>query len=249
MTPDPAYDRAVAATAHDAEGARRAHVHDYGDPCDCDPHWDERPTPTPPAGEDVERVARERVMHVLDSHGIDSYFDGEGQEVGVENMVTDILAALSARPVEAGEVAARAWDEGHRVGWEHCQDGNYGNDYWDDDTPNPYATQSASAPSPVEAGEVERLRGWKAQALPVMSGLQDLGRALGVRLGESITGEAAAEKARALARATAAEERIEKVRALIEDAPREPHQIEPQYTPVVAVASIRALLDAKGDEG
>lgn len=36
------------------------------------------------------------------------------------------------------EVAAKAWDEGHKAGWEHCQDGNYGTDWWDDDTPNPY---------------------------------------------------------------------------------------------------------------
>src|SRR5690606_29421939 len=34
---------------------------------------------------------------------------------------------------------AEAWAEGHRTGWEHCQDGNYGNDHWDDPTPNPYA--------------------------------------------------------------------------------------------------------------
>lgn len=33
---------------------------------------------------------------------------------------------------------AEGWDAGHRIGWEHCQDGNYGTDYWDDDTPNPY---------------------------------------------------------------------------------------------------------------
>jgi hypothetical protein len=66
---------------------------------------------------------------------------------------------------------------------------------------------------PVEAQEVERLRRWKAEVLPVIAGLQGLGRALGVGLGERITGESAAEKARtlvaerdaALARAEAAE--------------------------------------------
>ncbi|MCR6649733.1 MAG: hypothetical protein NVV70_16940 [Cellulomonas sp.] len=36
------------------------------------------------------------------------------------------------------EVKAAAWDEGHRIGWEHRQDGGYGTDYWDDPTPNPY---------------------------------------------------------------------------------------------------------------
>ena|SRR5699024_127636 len=40
------------------------------------------------------------------------------------------------------EVAAKAWDEGHKAGWEHCQDGNYGTDYWDDDTPNPYRAEA-----------------------------------------------------------------------------------------------------------
>lgn len=46
--------------------------------------------------------------------------------------------------------------------------------------------------------ENERMREWKAEALPVMAGLQDLGRVLGVGLGQSITGEAGAAKARAL---------------------------------------------------
>lgn len=43
------------------------------------------------------------------------------------------------RPVVRPTVTAeQAWDEGHRIGWEHHQDGNYGTDYWDDDAPNPY---------------------------------------------------------------------------------------------------------------
>ena len=53
-----------------------------------------------------------------------------------------VAQALAADPgVRAAverEARAEAWDEGHRVGWEHCQDGNYGVDYWDDDTPTPY---------------------------------------------------------------------------------------------------------------
>jgi hypothetical protein len=36
------------------------------------------------------------------------------------------------------EFAADAWDAGHAIGWEHCREGNFGNDYWDDDTVNPY---------------------------------------------------------------------------------------------------------------
>lgn len=43
------------------------------------------------------------------------------------------------------EARAAGWDEGHRVGWQHCQDGDYGNDHWDDDTPNPYR-RAASKP-------------------------------------------------------------------------------------------------------
>ena len=43
--------------------------------------------------------------------------------------------------------------------------------------------------------EVARLQQWKDEAAPVMTGLQDLGRALGIPLGTRITGEVAAEKA------------------------------------------------------
>jgi hypothetical protein len=38
--------------------------------------------------------------------------------------------------------------------------------------------------------EIERLRGWKAEALPVLAGLQEVGRALGVPLGRQITARA-----------------------------------------------------------
>lgn len=41
--------------------------------------------------------------------------------------------------------------------------------------------------------EIDRLRRWKEEALPVMHGLQDLGRACGVPLGASITAGAIAE--------------------------------------------------------
>lgn len=59
------------------------------------------------------------------------------------------------------------------------------------------------------AGEVERLARWKAEALPVLVGLQELGRALGLPLGERITGQSAAEAAQALlARAEKAEAEV-----------------------------------------
>lgn len=46
--------------------------------------------------------------------------------------------------------------------------------------------------------EVERLTRWKAEATEVILGLQDVGKALGLRLGERITGESAVEAAEAL---------------------------------------------------
>ena len=65
--------------------------------------------------------------------------------------------------------------------------------------------------------EVDRLTRWKAEALPVMTGLQELGKALGLTLGESITGASAVDAAHALrARAEAAEQAVERVRELAE---------------------------------
>ncbi len=62
--------------------------------------------------------------------------------------------------------------------------------------------------------EMRRLTRWQFEALSVMVGLQDLGSALGMRLGESITGHAAAEAARALTdRAEAAEAEVVTLRA------------------------------------
>lgn len=59
------------------------------------------------------------------------------------------------------EAVNRAWTEGHKAGWEHCQDGNYGNDYWDDDTPNPYradALAPRSAAPGVSVSAEQRVR-------------------------------------------------------------------------------------------
>jgi hypothetical protein len=52
-----------------------------------------------------------------------------------------------------------------------------------------------------QAQEIGRLLAWKEEALQVMSGLQDLGRELGVGLGESITSASAAHKARKMRKA------------------------------------------------
>ena len=67
---------------------------------------------------------------------------------------------------------------------------------------------------PALLAEVERLARWKAEALPVLVGLQELGRALGLPLGERITGQSAAEAAQALlARAEKAERAFRKLRS------------------------------------
>jgi hypothetical protein len=50
----------------------------------------------------------------------------------------------------------------------------------------------------AEQHELERLRAWKQEALPVISGLQELGRALGLPLGVQITGPVGVTAARSL---------------------------------------------------
>ena len=68
--------------------------------------------------------------------------------------------------------------------------------------------------------EVERLADWKASALPVMDGLQELGKSLGLPLGARITGPLAYVAAETLnARAETAEDTIASVRALAEEHP------------------------------
>lgn len=65
--------------------------------------------------------------------------------------------------------------------------------------------------------EVERLRRWKAEAAEVILGLQDVGRALGVGLGEQITGRSGLDAAkRLIERAEAAEAKVARVEALAE---------------------------------
>lgn len=54
---------------------------------------------------------------------------------------------------------------------------------------------SADDNTPEQAREVEDLRRWKAEAMEVMSGLQEVGKALGVRLGERITARATIDRA------------------------------------------------------
>ena len=68
--------------------------------------------------------------------------------------------------------------------------------------------------------EVERLSRWQSDALPVIDGLQELGRSLGLILGDSVTGPKARAAAEALkARAETAEAAIARVRELADDHP------------------------------
>ena len=93
----------------------------------------------------------------------------------------------------------------------------FGYQDWDTDRAN--AELVANTPTWLAEllAEVDRLTRWKAEALPVMTGLQELGKALGLTLGESITGPSAVDAAHALrARAEAAEQAVERVRELAE---------------------------------
>ena len=91
----------------------------------------------------------------------------------------------------------------------------FGYQDWDTDRTN--AELVANAPTWLAEllAEVDRLTRWKTEMITVLHGLQDLGKVLGLPLGEQITGETAAEAAHALrASAEAAEQAIQLVREL-----------------------------------
>ena len=84
-------------------------------------------------------------------------------------------------------------------------------------TPGNEADNDATAEFYVRErlAEVDRLSHWKAEALPVIDGLQELGAELGIRLGGRITGPDALAAVKALtARAKAAEQTIREVSRL-----------------------------------
>ncbi len=100
--------------------------------------------------------------------------------------------------------------------------------------------------------QVRRLTRWQFEAMSVMAGLQGLGSALGMRLGESITGHAAAEAARALtARAESAEAEVVTLRARLAavEAKRDEFAdlLARALPAVAALARVEALCDSNPD--
>lgn len=103
----------------------------------------------------------------------------------------------------------------------------------------------------ILAAEVDRLRRWKAEALPLFDGLQDLGRTLGLPLGTLITGPAAVEAAEAL------RAKVARVEALLRAA--EEHDAStlsstdffgnPWRTPIAQVDLRAALADQSAQDG
>jgi hypothetical protein len=73
-----------------------------------------------------------------------------------------------------------------------------GYEEWEVDKANAEFIAHARTDIELLLEENARLRRWKAEALPVIAGLQDLGRALDLPIGERITAPAAAEAAQSL---------------------------------------------------
>ena len=91
--------------------------------------------------------------------------------------------------------------------------------------------------------EVARLQRWKDEALPVIFGLQDLGRALDIGLGRSITGPDALEAANRLqGDLAAARDTLARVRAVARETAFVPSDSR-MTTPVVHLGLLRRALD------
>lgn len=142
---------------------------------------------------------------------------------GLEGSVSDLDLITSAPTwlaellAEVDEAQAEAMDVGHdydRRGerlWRLAALAGW--------TPGNEADNDATAEFYVRErlAEVDRLSHWKAEALPVIDGLQELGAELGIRLGGRITGPDALAAVKALtARAKAAEQVVRRVRRLAE---------------------------------
>ena len=106
------------------------------------------------------------------------------------------------RAVEAAAKANFDRYTGHPHGddWEEVPDQVKAG--WRDGVTEPVTAALAEVEASLTA-ERDELRRWKEEALPVLSGLQNLGRALDVPLGERITGNVAAKRAEELAASVA----------------------------------------------
>ncbi len=91
-------------------------------------------------------------------------------------------------------------------------------DWYDEEQCDKDAEFIAHAPEDIAnlIKEVERLEHWKSEALEVIDGIQELGHALGLPLGERVTGETALEKAREL---HSLQVQIDSIRDIIESHP------------------------------
>lgn len=95
---------------------------------------------------------------------------------------------------------------------------------------------------PQLLAEVECLASWKAEALPVMEGLQELGRALGIRLGERIIGPAALDAVQRLREQnTRYATRLATYREMMQE------QLDPTFQAMVRVQSLVSDWQANGN--
>lgn len=98
--------------------------------------------------------------------------------------------------------------------------------------------------------EVERLQRWKDEALPVIAGLQELGKALDTPPGERITGKGAAERARGLvALASHAEFVAHAVGAQVKHERERAEKAEAKVARVLAWADDLEHLGREGTDG
>lgn len=109
---------------------------------------------------------------------------------------------LIERAVEAAAKANfdRYTDHPHGDAWEETPEQVKA--IWRGGVTEPVTAALAEVEGSLTA-ERDELRRWKEEALPVLSGLQNLGRALDVPLGERITGNVAAKRAEELAASVA----------------------------------------------
>jgi len=115
----------------------------------------------------------------------------------------------------------------------------------------PDAHLIANAPTWLAAllAEVDRLTRWRTEMLEVLRGLQELGKALGLPLGEQITGQAAVvalqdereSHGAAIARAEAAEQAVQRVRALAYDWRHQPTNSDTEQQIADGTSILRAL--------